>query len=189
MPAMATSQAGRAGASGWFYVLGILMMFGGCGAPFGALLWSSAADIESMQRFVMPGAQTMTLSPGQYVLYAETSSVVDGKSYMWTGGSVSCQVIESETQRPVTSLSAASMNESYTIGGYKGESMFELDIEQGGSFVLGCEVEGGPMVIAINRGRVLGNMVYPMLGGLLVFALGIAVIVVTRKKRRVSQHR
>ncbi|HWN72076.1 MAG TPA: hypothetical protein VNM90_30765 [Haliangium sp.] len=170
--------------SGWLYVLGIVLTFGGCGASCGVTLWQSSKRVDGLQRVVMPGAHEVELSPGEYVLYAESRSTVNGTAYLWHGGALQCQLAESASNQPVP-LSGASVNESYSFGSYEGQSMFSFEIPSAGRYRLACDVEtGGPMVLSLSHGHVLGSMLYSMLAGFLVAAGGLTMILLTWDKRR-----
>lgn len=166
------------------YVLGIALMFGGCGASCGMTLWQSSAKVDAMQRLVMPGEHEVELAAGEHVIYAETRSTVGGTSYVWNGGALQCTAVESASSKPAA-LSAATMSENYSFGGFEGQSMFELDIATAGRHRVACEVAtGGPMTVAISQGRVLGSMLYTMLGGFVIAAAGLTTILLTWDKRR-----
>jgi hypothetical protein len=166
------------------YVLGIVLMFGGCGASCGMTLLQSSARVERMQRLVMPGEHEVELTAGSYVLYAETRSAVDGKSYVWHGGSLECAVGNRASEQPAP-IHAATTSENYAFGGFAGQSMFDVEIATTGRYLVTCKVErGGPMVMALSHGRVLGSMFYSMLGGFVVAAAGLTTILLTWDKRR-----
>jgi hypothetical protein len=166
------------------YVLGIVLMFGGCGASCGMTLWQTSNKVDRMQRLVMPGEHEVELAAGSYVVYAEARSTMAGTSYVWHGGALQCTVIESASSRPVP-LKTATMSESYSFGGFEGQSMFELDVVTTGRHRVACEVaSGGPMTIALSQGPVLGSMLYAMLGGFVIAAAGLTTILLTWDKRR-----
>jgi len=166
------------------YVLGIVLMFGGCGASCGMTLWQTSNKVDRMQRLVMPGEHEVELAAGSHVLYAEARSTMGGTSYVWHGGALQCTVVESASSRPVP-LNATTMNESYSFGGFEGQSMFELDVVTAGRHRVACEVaSGGPMTVALSQGGVLGGMLYGMLGGFVIAAAGLTTILLTWDKRR-----
>lgn len=166
------------------YVLGIALMFGGCGASFGMTLWQTSAKVDAMQRLVVPGEHEVELAAGSYLLYAETRSTIGGTSYLWHGGALQCSAVESASSRPAP-LTAATLSENYAVGAFEGQSMFELEIATAGRYRVECQVgTGGPMTVALSRGHVLGGMVYAMLGGFVVAAAGLTTILLTWDKRR-----
>jgi hypothetical protein len=170
--------------SGWLYVLGIVMTIGGCGASCGVSLWQSNERVERLQRMVMPGTHQVELSTGEHVLYAESRSAVDGTVYVWHGGALQCELIERASEKAVP-LSSPSVNENYAFGSYEGQSMFTFEITSPGRHRLTCDVgTGGPMVVSLSRGHVLGNILYSMLAGFLVAAAGLTMILLTWDKRR-----
>ena len=192
MPAMATSQAGRSGGSRWPYILGIVMMFGSCSGYCGVSTWRMSARADAMQRFTMPGAHTLYLSPGHHVLYTHSDFVYDDTYDMsfWDGGRITCYLTEDTTHRrvPLPTISRP-MRETYGIGSDRGHSLFDFKVEEAGTYVLECETEDSDRVLmGLSRGRVLGGMLYTMLGGFLVGGLGLAIIVVTRRKRQARPH-
>jgi hypothetical protein len=170
--------------SGWLYVLGVVMTIGGCGASCGVTLWQSNERVERLQRMVMPGTHQVELLQGEHVIYAESRSTVDGTAYVWRGGALQCELIESTSEKAVH-LSSPSVDENYAFGGFEGQSMFTFEITSPGRHRLMCEVEtGGPMVVSLSRGHVLGSMLYSMLAGFLVAAAGLTMILLTWDKRR-----
>jgi hypothetical protein len=170
--------------SGWLYVLGIVLIFSGCGASCGMTLWQTSKRVDALQRVIMPGAHEVELAPGEHVLYAESRSTVDGTAYVWHGGALQCELVASASNQPVP-LRASSANESYSFASYEGQSMFTFEIASAGRHRLACDVEtGGPMVVSLSRGHVLGRMLYSMLAGFVVAAAGLTMILLTWDKRR-----
>jgi hypothetical protein len=173
--------------SAWLYVLGVVLTFGGCGTSCGMNLWQSQQRVQRLQRLVMPGAHELALAPGKHVLYAESRSTVDGTAYVWHGGALPCELVRLEGNQPVP-LASPSASESYSFGGYEGQSMFTFEVAAAGRHRLTCRVEtGAPMVMALSRGHVLGSMIYSTLGGFLVSALGLFTIFLTRDRRRQNE--
>lgn len=164
------------------YVLGILMTFGGCGASCGLTLWQSSDRVAAMQRVVMPGTHELELAAGDHVIYAESRSTVDGTAYAWSGGTLKCGVESADGQS--VPLETSSVDENYSFSGHEGQSMFTFEAATAGRYRLGCELDSGPMVVAVSHGHVLGSMWYSMLGGFAVAAAGLTMILLTWDKRR-----
>ena len=138
-------------------------------------------DIEGMQRVVVPGEATLALEAGDHVVYGELVSIVDGVAYMNTSFRVRCAVTGPEGAS--AKLVAASSKASYGMGGYQGESLFELNVSESGSYRFSCEGDDKPAVVAIGQG--IGSaIVLGISAGLAGFIGVVVVFFVIRRLRR-----
>lgn len=140
------------------------------------------ADIEDMPRVVVPGEQTFPLAADDYIIFGETSSIVDGVAYVNPTFRVRCAVRAADGSQ--VTLERPTATTSYGIAGYKGESMFKLSIPRTGSYRFSCEGDGPPAVLAI--GHPLGFMfVFVILGAIGSFFLsgGIFLLIFIRRRR------
>jgi hypothetical protein len=105
--------------------------------------------VESLHRLVVPGEKTLMLDEGDYVVYAETESSVDGVAFVNDRFSVECTLVANgqplALERPTGST-------KYSIGGYSGHSIFTFDMPASTSATLRCTSEGGKAVLAIGTG-------------------------------------
>jgi hypothetical protein len=168
------------------YVVGVLVMIGGCGASIGGAIWQSLSRIEDMQRVVIPGSHELAFDAGTYKIYWESRSVVDGAVHITTGhASVRCGL--SAASGESVDIRTVGISEEYTVGSYKGEALFEVDIVRPGAYRLSCEVSGGTTsegVLAVGRGLALGGILFGVLGAVLAFGLGLFIILRTAFRRR-----
>lgn len=169
------------------YVVGAVVMAGGCGASVGGSLWRVMSEVEDMQRVVVPGSHDLELQSRTYTIYWESRSVVDGTAYMNPGqATVRCQ-LGTPAGEPV-SIRGASVDKTYTFGSsYQGESLFEFDIDRPGTYRLSCEMLGESSsqgVLAIGQGMAIGSIVLGLLGGMVAFGLGLFIILRTHMRRR-----
>ncbi len=127
-----------------------IVLFLGLGALAVHFFLALRDDVVDMKRVVVPGEAEVELGAGEYVLYAETTSEVDGRGYHAEGVSFSCSVTDPDGA-PV-SLETPSTSSSYTMFGFAGKSAFELDAPLAGTYRIDCRGDGGPAVLAIGRG-------------------------------------
>lgn len=170
-----------------WYLAGVLIWIAGCGATLGIGLGYGKSQLEAMHRVVIPGETSFELAAGDYTGFYEVKSMVDGASYVGPDSisGVRCGVVNKATGEPVT-IEAAGSSVKYTLGSYSGASMFEFTIATAGTYEVGCDYDGAPIVIAVGQG--VGRMiVYIIVAAFGAFALGaIAIIAVYRKRRRAS---
>lgn len=144
------------------------------------LVFAMLDDVERMDRVIVPGERVLDLPPGEYVLYAETSSVVDGVSYQATSFRLSCAMFDAAGDE--VALESPNGSTKYTMGGYSGQSMAEVVIPARGEYRLTCT--GGPAVVAIGQGvgtRIV-SLVVTLFGTIGLTVL--AVILVRRRRRK-----
>ncbi|MDB4963206.1 MAG: hypothetical protein JWP01_3205 [Myxococcales bacterium] len=127
--------------------------------------------MTSMQRFVVPGMVELELDRGEQVVFGESRSVVNGVGYNNASFEVRCSVEDAATAKPLA-LKAPTGHTSYSLGGYQGESLWEVDVPQAGRYRMTCEGPDTKAVLAVGRGFGLGTAVLQMvLAGLLAMPL------------------
>lgn len=162
----------------WYGVAAGMILPGLSLAVTALMLMSST--IKDMHRVVMPGKAELMLPAGRTTLYAERRSIVDGKAYSQSEGhSFRCGVTDA-TGRDM-GLTSPSSNVSYSIGDHAGQSAFELNLGEPGTYVLACEAPG-PFVIAIGQGAGAW-IVVAALGGFMAFGGMILFLVVLLMRR------
>ena len=146
------------------------------------------STIEEMPRVVVPGRSEIVLPPGDTTLYAESRSIVGGKTYVLDGSIDFRCGIASASGTPVP-IEKPTSQVSYGMGGYEGRNVFDVHVAAGGTYVIECEGDAQkPFVLAIGRGvgtwivvGLVGGLV-PALGAVLVFV--IVLVKRSRQKRR-----
>lgn len=142
------------------------------------------SSIQGMHRVVMPGKAEIMLPAGRSTLYAERSSIVDGKAYRVEGLRFRCAVTDPAGKE--VPLVAPTSSVSYTTGSYAGENVFDLDIAEPGPYVLACDAPA-PFVIAIGGG--VGAWIVVMIVGALPIMAGVVIFIVALVKRRRQKRR
>ena len=120
------------------------------GIVVGVLAFKRLIDhVESMHRIVVPGEKTMMLDAGDYVVFAETESVVDGVAYVNDGFRVECALVSNGTS---IALERSGGSTKYSMGGYAGRSIFDFTMPQSTNATLRCTTGGDKAVLAIGTG-------------------------------------
>ncbi len=120
------------------------------GIVVGVLAFKRLIDhVESMHRLVAPGEKTLMLDEGDYVVFAETESSVDGVAFVNDRFNVECSL--TANGQPIA-LERPSGTTKYSIGGYSGHSIFTFEMPASTSATLRCTSEGGKAVLAIGTG-------------------------------------
>lgn len=110
-------------------------------------------------RVVVPGTDTIELKePGNYTIYFEYRSVVNGKVYDTSNiNGLVCKLRDTETGEYVK-LENSSSNSTYTVNGREGQSLFSFSINKAGIYEIDAVYESGEgeeAVLAIGKGFVL----------------------------------
>ncbi len=193
-----TSQAIRPGRI--WYALAAIVLAGGI-AVFVILLVSFITDLtgmaRSMTRVVAPGTFDITLDqPGNYTLFDEYQSVVDGQVYHNPGGlgGLTCTLTDKATGRKIP-LIAASTTATYTTGAYAGRSVFDFTIPSPGVYTLTAQYArgagGSQAVLSIDHGFLGGivGSIIKMFGAIgvltvsIVLSILIFVLTIVRRNR------
>jgi hypothetical protein len=169
----------------WY--LTMLMPLGLC--VFGVLAFMRLVDnIEGMQRLVVPGERTLTLDKGDYRVFAESESHVDGVAYANNQYSVRCSL---EADGAPIELESSTAKITYSLGGYAGRSIFKFTMRKAGSAKLACTTDDGKAVLAVGTGIgtsiVAGvlTLVFGVIG--IVAAFAIVFVLRRRTVRRIAQ--
>jgi hypothetical protein len=169
-----------------WYLIGLVPLAIGLG--IGALSFLHMIDdIKQMPRVVVPGEHAIELAGGDYIVFGESDSVVDGTAYHAEHFSVRCHLTGASAEPIELHSTAASTH--YAIGGFSGTSMFTFTLPSMESVTLACTTDQDvKAVLAIGRGigvRVV-LAVLSLLGGILGTVL--AMIVVYRRRKRLARH-
>lgn len=172
--------------TGWLYVVGVLVIVGGCTASLGGGFWHVMSSVERLQRVPTPGSQALELERAGYHVYAESRSLVDGAVYRSSGWpALRCSLRTASGER--LAIREPTFYESYDMFHYRGTSLFEFDTDVPGTYWLTCETADGAAgpVLAISKGMAqVGSMLAGFVGALIAIAAGVVLIVRTRRRRR-----
>jgi hypothetical protein len=193
---LAMSNSVKAPSALW-YVLGAALIAAGVGI-FAVVLWQGITHIaDGLTQVVVPGSVDLKLhKPGEYTIFLERESVVNGRIYSLSGAlsGLECKVHSKETGDSIP-LRRPSMSTTYTVGGRSGESVLAFRIDRPGSYEISCGYDEGYIgpeaVVAVGSEvgsgifRTIGYCVLAMFGG---FGLGLTVIIVTAVKRQKARN-
>jgi hypothetical protein len=142
-------------------------------------------NIEGMQRLVAPGERTLTLERGDYRVFAESESTVDGVAYSNERYSVRCAVTANGEPLKLESTTAKI---TYSMGGYAGRAIFVFTMPAAGTAQLTCTTEDGKAVVAVGTG-VGTSLIAALLTGLFGFfgIFGAFTIVFVLRRRSLKR--
>jgi hypothetical protein len=166
--------------SGWAYLWIAVPLAVGLGTCAGGFV-SMFSGVEDMPRAPASGG-TVELDAGEYTVFFETSSVIDGRVLTVAGqGPSSCDIVSADTGEPVP-VQPSSSSSSYAFGSYSGASKGKVDVPRAGTYRVTC---AGGTEGAIAFGSGLFAMILLCLAGGLVALVGSVVIwIVVHRKRR-----
>jgi hypothetical protein len=147
---MALEPAGKNIPSGWWYLLGALLAVAGV-AVFIVLRISST---DPNFRLILPGSQQITLDKGNYTLFYEHKTVLNGTEYTSDTEVPEIRFFVMAPDESGVELTVPNVRESYAFDGREGYSVVKFAVDSPGDYTVG----GG-----YTDGR---------LGTLFVFALG-----------------
>lgn len=170
--------------SAWFYLLGVLIWFGGCCGGVGNTIWTVGTSVQDQPRGTFPGELTMELPSGRHIIYLETKSSVDGKVTVSKGVTdLACDVVGPKGPLAVYPPAA---NTSYSFSKFNGESVLGFEADKRGAHTMTCR-HGGDQPVVLSVGTGLGGDIMAGLTMAWVAALlGIAVLITVFVLRRRS---
>ena len=149
---------------------------------------------DNLTQVVVPGEATLTLAqPGNYTIFHERESVVDGRVY--SSGSLSgLRVTLRNAAGERVPLSGPAASTRYNFGGRSGVGIFEFKITEPGRYRLSAAYEGGRTeprtVLAVGSGfvasllaTIFGALAFAF-GGVILGAIIAVVVFVKRRKAR-----
>jgi len=191
-PQYPTSQRESGPGRGPYVVAGLILVVGIASFVFFLLSRLNGLTDELIQ-VVVPGEQDLTLSePGNYTIFHEHRSVVGNRVYS-SGAPLSgllCSLTSNATGEPIA-LTPVSSSSHYDVGGRSGNSVFEFQIVEPGSYHFSARYPGGEQgpatVLAVGHGfmKKILMTVFPAIGIMFgTMALSAGIIVATFLKRR-----
>jgi hypothetical protein len=177
------------------YVLAALCLLTGIGIA-GWFVWTGIGDLRaSLTRFVVPADIDLTLDePGQYTIFHESESVVDGKLYTAPGISGLRITVVGDDGKTIA-VANPNFSAHYAFGGHTGDAVLVFSIAAPGRYRLSATYPSGQTepktVLAVGRGFVgaLLRMIFGVLASAFVgFAAALALVLTTYFRRRRLMH-
>ena len=173
-----TSPTGPQAAPGRRWYLAAVAIFLAGMAGMGAFLFDRLSHMaDGLTQIVVPGERTLTLEPGNYTIFHESRSVVDGRIYDSPSLGGLAVAVTSAAAQPVA-LAPVTMSGRYTFGGRTGFAAFDFTVVEPGDYTVAGrypDPAGGPeTVIAVGRGF-LGSLFGTIFGGLGIAFGGAAI--------------
>jgi hypothetical protein len=167
---------------------------------FGYILFHGITHAtDSLTQIVVPGGAQLSLQRGQYAVFLEEQSMVNGKIYSTTESiaGLECRITSVQSGSAVP-IEKASMNTTYSVNGRSGHSVLEFPIQQSGRYAFACDYgqnsKGPEVVVAVGSG--VGEAITAtVLAGLAAFfggngmGLAVVLVVVIRRSRNKKQLR
>jgi hypothetical protein len=177
----------------WYYGLAVLVIVLGF-AAFAGSIYSGITDAESgLLQMVAPGSADLFLrEPGEYTIFYENNSYMDGKFYS-TGEQISG--LEVHVREKATGFDLATYpakgSFTYSLGSRSGRSIMAFKIERAGNYLVNASHSGneGPnIVLALGKGMVEGifsSIIISMaaLFGSIAIAAVISFVTYSRRKK------
>ncbi|PYG89032.1 hypothetical protein LY28_00852 [Ruminiclostridium sufflavum DSM 19573] len=176
--------------SGLLFVAGIILLTA-------VLMTGVNSSVDRINnKVVVPGAGVVELKePGDYSIYFEHRSVLDGRTYNTDNiNGLVCKLKNAETGEYIN-LENPTINSRYSVNGREGRSLFQFSIEKAGKYELDARYESGEgeeAVLAIGKGFGMSLLKTMLTGfGTLIITIGgaIVIFVVTLKKRGENRNR
>ncbi|MBN1234608.1 MAG: hypothetical protein JW999_01000 [Methanotrichaceae archaeon] len=176
----------------WYYGLAVLIIVIGF-AAFAGFIYFGISDAESrLQQIVAPASAELFLSePGEYLIFYEEHSYLDGKFYS-TGEQIpglEISVREKDIGVDLVTYPAKS-SFNYTLDNRSGRAILAFRAPRAGTyqFITSYSEGFGPeVVLAVGKGMVEGLLSSVMISLAALFgSIGIAVVIsfVTYRKRK-----
>jgi hypothetical protein len=146
---------------------------------------------NALTRVVVPGDDVLTLDePGNYTIYHEPESVVDGQLYSAENITGLRVTVMGGDGKPVA-VTAPAISSSYTIGGHSGKAVWGFQIATPGSYHLSALYPAGrtgpQTVLAIGRDVLWGifRSIFGAIGSVMAgFAAALALVLTTYFRRQ-----
>lgn len=138
-------------------------------------------DFAALPRTRVPGQVTATLPAGPVVVYAESSTVLDGVGYTGLVTTGTCTL--HDDGGAAIALTAPRAGTHYQLGRYDGREHLKATLPRAGAYTLRCEGDG---VVAIGPDitrRLVVGMLVRLLGGFVGAGI-VAALVAWRRRRR-----
>lgn len=179
----------------WWYCLWILPVAGVGFSLFAYFLWTGIrAATGSLTQIVVPGEKDLNLAePGEYTIFLEEQSVVDGRFYSAKGAinGLKCTVASKPDNEELPLRNPAS-SVTYTLSNRSGRSILQFDVPSAGLYKIGCaypeNVSDPQTVIAVGTGvdtKIFNTLLRSLAAFFLTFAVSLTIflVIVARRDR------
>lgn len=177
----------------WYYGLAVLIIFIGFVA-FAASIYSGITDAQSsLLQMVAPASADLFLpEPGEYTIFYENNSYVNGKYYS-TGEQIPGLQIRVRDRATGSYLDTfpAKGRATYSLDSRSGRSIMAFRIERAGSYQINASYpgnEGPEVVLAVGKGTIEGifssiMISFAALFGSIAIAASISFVTYRRRKK------
>jgi hypothetical protein len=168
--------------------VGLILLVGGIAAAAvgGWNIYDTITSQFDFQRVVIPGQGEIHITQtGDYDVFLETRSRVDGKVYQMADdnvGGLAAKMTWADTDQEIE-LESPSSDFTYSFGAYEGRSLFKFHAEKTGKAILQAQYadgQGPQAVLAVGQvsmGELIGTILLLVLGVLAAFVGLITTIV------------
>jgi hypothetical protein len=162
----------------WFVVAGLIALAGFAGSFF-YLKPRLAVAGEHTVRVVVPGTTVLVLDkPGDYTIYHEKKSTVDGRYYASDTVNGLSLALTADSSGAAVKLIEPRTETSYTIGNRSGTSIYGFTVDRAGRYRLAGNLAGGSdnpkAVLAIAQGM-FGALISAIFGAVAIAFAGLGV--------------
>lgn len=177
----------------WHGLWGVPVFLAGAGFFVYSILHGVMHVTDSLTQLVVPGKAELSLQQGQYTVFLEEQSIVNGEVFSTTQSvdGLVCR-ISSVPSGAAVPIGQASSNVTYSVNGRSGHSVLEFSIQQDGKYGFACDYGESPMgprvVVAVGSG--VGEAIFRIVAVALLSAFGgvgagvIPILVVAIKRER-----
>ena len=162
----------------WFIVAGVIALAGFAGAFLYVKPRLAAFDDHTV-RVVVPRNTVLVLDkPGNYTIYHEKKSTVDGRYYASDTVNGLSLALTAEATGAAVKLVEPRTETSYTIGNRSGTSIYAFTVDRPGRYRLAANLAGGSdnpkAVLAISQGM-FGALMGAIFGAIAIAFAGLGV--------------
>lgn len=192
---MTLNQPAQIRTSLWHCLWGVVFILVGAGFFSYALVHGLMHVTDSLAQVIVPGSAELNLQPGQYSVFLEEQSTVNGNIYSTTESisGLSCR-IHAVPNGPPIPMATSRANVTYSVNDRSGRSVLEFPIEHAGRYVFACDYGASPRgpdtVVAVGSGvgaaiaRTVLEGLGAMFGGGAVGVIMILVVVFKREREK-----
>jgi hypothetical protein len=182
----------------WYYGLAALIVVAGIALSISSMISGIGGLGSDLQQVVVPGNIDLSLSQiGEYTIFYENQTVVNGRVYLTNEGIPGLQIdVKNKTTGQEVATYPPEGSTSYSFGSRFGRSVLAFNIDRPGIYELSAGypkgVEGPEVVLAVGHGlfgSILSSVVYPLVIFFGSIAAAAAIAIVTHLKRQEAAKR
>ena len=181
---------GKSGPGRAAYLLGCLPILAGFGVMIALLVVNLPKMSDDLHQIVVPGARELTLEAGEHMVFLETRSMVDGRSYVADDVSGLAVSVVNADGLPIA-VSPPSGTATYSLGGREGYAIAVFEVVTAGRHTVSEAYEDGvaaPETVIAVSGDFMGGLMGTAFSGLTAAFVGllgaVAVVLWVRSRRR-----